>query len=74
MPKRAAIDQQPLEFTTKKVLWSLHIRPTVSFCIGSLLLQRCSCSFNEKLLPITFNFDAKSSIAAPPRCKVQLTI
>ena len=54
--KRAAVDQQPLENTTNKVLWPLHIRPTVSSCIGSPSFFKDVLQFLTKVAaPITFN-------------------
>ena len=65
MSKRAAVDQQSLGFTTNKVPWSLHIRPTVSSCIGSPPSSMMACSFNEKLPPITFNTEATFDSSTP---------
>ena len=54
--KRAAVDQQSLENTTNKVLWPLHIRPTVSSCIAPPSFFNDVLKFQRKVAaPITFN-------------------
>ncbi len=55
--KRAAVDQQSLEFTTNKVLWSMHIRPTVSSCIGSPSFFNDVLQFQRKVAPHHIQYD-----------------